>query len=150
MTDIVNKETRSRMMSGIKGENTKPEQLIRDELSKKGFRFILNDRTLPGKPDIVLREYHAVIFVQGCFWHGHNCHLFKWPSTRPEFWKSKIIRNQEVDMQSHKQLKADGWYILDVWECVSKGKSRKPIDKVMLSIEHWILFEKRNKTIRGK
>jgi len=150
MVDVVSPDTRSRMMSGIKGKNTKPELLIRIELSERGFRFILNDKTLPGKPDIVLPDYKAVIFVHGCFWHGHNCHLFKWPSTRPEFWRSKINRNKEGDLKNHKRLKSDGWYILDIWECALKGKTRKPIDKVMLSIEHWILFEKRNKTIRGK
>ena len=100
MTDVVNKQTRSRMMSGIKSKNTKPELIIRKALFKKGFRFKLHDKSLPGKPDLVLPKYDAVIFIHGCFWHQHNCHLFKWPSTRPEFWETKIHRNVEVDKRN--------------------------------------------------
>ncbi|WP_231884015.1 very short patch repair endonuclease, partial [Alcanivorax sp. HI0044] len=83
MVDVVDKATRSRMMAGIKGKDTKPEILIRSELHRRGFRFRKNVKDLPGKPDIVLPKYKAVIMVNGCFWHGHECHLFKWPSTRP-------------------------------------------------------------------
>lgn len=91
MTDVVDKATRSRMMAGIKGKDTKPEMLIRSELHRRGFRFRKNVKDLPGKPDIVLPKYRAVIMVNGCFWHGHGCRLFKWPSTRPEFWREKSI-----------------------------------------------------------
>lgn len=101
MVDIVDVSTRSRMMAGIKNRNTKPEILIRKLLHKKGFRFRLHVKDLPGKPDIVLPKYKALIFVNGCFWHGHiNCHLFKLPATRTEFWQAKITRNQANDCKS--------------------------------------------------
>jgi len=103
-------------MSGIKGKNTKPELIIRKALFKKGFRFKLHDKSLPGKPDLVLPQYDSVIFIHGCFWHRHDCHLFKWPSTRPEFWKTKINRNVEVDKRNYKVLKKEGWWILTIWE----------------------------------
>ncbi len=150
MIDVVDKQTRSRMMSGIKGKNTKPELVIREALYEKGYRFKLHDDNLPGKPDFVLSEYRAVIFIHGCFWHWHNCHLFKWPSTRPEFWIKKIKRNREVDKRNYIQLKKNGWYILTVWECALKGKTRRPLDQVMNSVECWLLYEKRHKTIKGK
>lgn len=86
MADIVSSATRSRMMSGIRGRNTKPEIVIRSLLHRLGFRFRLHVRELPGNPDIVLPRHHAVVFVHGCFWHGHDCPLFKWPETRPDFW----------------------------------------------------------------
>ena len=103
MVDVVDTATRSRMMAGIRGTNTKPELLLRKGLHAQGFRFRLHSTGLPGKPDIVLPRHHAVVFAHGCFWHGHNCHLFKWPSTRPEFWQAKIERNREVD-QGGKQI----------------------------------------------
>lgn len=90
MIDIVDTATRSRMMAGIKGKNTKPEKLVRSLLHRQGFLFRLNVRELPGKPDIVLPRYRAVIFVNGCFWHGHDCFSFKWPKTRTDFWQHKI------------------------------------------------------------
>ena len=93
MADVVDRKTRSRMMSGIRGKNTRPELLIRKGLHARGFRFRLHDKRLPGKPDLVLPKYSAVIFVHGCFWHGHDCHLFKWPQSRREFWRKKITRN---------------------------------------------------------
>jgi DNA mismatch endonuclease, patch repair protein len=150
MIDVVDKQTRSRMMSGIKGKNTKPELIIREALFKKGFRFKIHDKKLPGKPDLVLPKYDAVIFIHGCFWHRHNCHLFKWPSTRPEFWKTKINRNVEVDKQNYKQLKKESWYILTIWECALKGKTRRPLDEVIQRTIHWLEYETRNKQIKGK
>jgi DNA mismatch endonuclease, patch repair protein len=89
MTDIVDSATRSRMMSGIRGKHTRPERMIRSALHRRGFRFRLHGN-LPGKPDLVLSRYHAVIFVHGCFWHGHECDLFRWPGTRKKFWREKI------------------------------------------------------------
>jgi DNA mismatch endonuclease (patch repair protein) len=136
-------------MSGIRGKNTRPELIIRKALSLKGFRYKLHDKKLPGKPDLVFPKYHSVIFTHGCFWHGHNCHLFKWPSTRPKFWKTKINRNREVDKINYKQLKKDGWYILTIWECALKGKTRRPFEDVLARTEHWLLYEFRNKQIKG-
>jgi DNA mismatch endonuclease, patch repair protein len=149
MVDVVDTKTRSRMMSGIKSKNTRPELLIRKALFDKGFRYRLHAQYLPGKPDLVLPNYNAVIFIHGCFWHGHDCHLFKWPSTRPDFWKSKINRNQEVDIRAYKNLIKDGWYILTIWECALKGKTRRPLEYVVDNIEYWLLYETKNKQIKG-
>lgn len=90
MADVVTPEKRSKMMSGIQGKNTKPELTIRKGLHALGFRYRLHGKTLPGKPDLVFPKYKAVIFIHGCFWHAHHCHLFKWPSTRVDFWQEKI------------------------------------------------------------
>ncbi|MEO9904317.1 MULTISPECIES: very short patch repair endonuclease [Alphaproteobacteria] len=117
MADIVDKATRSRMMSGIKGKDTKPEMIVRRALHKAGFRYRLHVKDLPGKPDIVLPKYKTVIFVHGCFWHKHDCKYFKWPKTRPDFWKEKIEANVRRDRASSKQLENTGWNVLTIWEC---------------------------------
>lgn len=138
MADVVDPATRSRMMSGIRGKNTKPELLIRTALHRHGFRYRLHCG-LPGKPDICLPRYRAVIFVHGCFWHGHNCHLFKWPATRPEFWRRKIQRNREVDRAALERLLADGWRVGTVWECALKGRNRWPLDEVIKQCADWLV-----------
>jgi DNA mismatch endonuclease (patch repair protein) len=125
------------MMSGIRGKNTKPELQIRSELHKLGFRYRLHDNQLPGKPDITLKKYHAVIFVHGCFWHRHECHLFKWPETRSEFWKKKINRNHEKDMKVLQSLRSSGWRVCVVWECAIKGAD-KNIQVIAKSIAEWL------------
>jgi DNA mismatch endonuclease (patch repair protein) len=117
LADIVDKATRSRMMSGIRGKNTKPEMIVRRVLHKAGFRYRLHDKRLPGKPDIVLPKYKTVIFVHGCFWHGHDCKAFKWPKTRKEFWKNKIAGNIERDIQRQHTLTETGWRVVQLWEC---------------------------------
>jgi len=137
MTDVVDSITRSRMMSRIRGRNTKPEILIRSLLHRQGFRFRLNVRDLPGKPDIVLPRFHAVVFVNGCFWHGHDCSLFKWPGTRPDFWRDKIERNQVNDLKVMSALRTNGWRIGIVWECSIRGKY-KDVEGVVGSLADWI------------
>lgn len=137
MADVVNSVTRSRMMSNIRGRNTKPEILVRSLLHRQGFRFRLHARNLPGKPDIVLPRYHAVIFVHGCFWHGHGCLLFKWPKTRPEFWRKKMDRNQYNDHRAHEKLIATGWRVGIVWECAIRGAG-KDLDGVTQRISLWL------------
>ena len=138
MADIVTPEVRSRMMAGIRGKNTKPELMLRRGLHAAGFRFRLHDRTLPGKPDIVFPRYRAVLFAHGCFWHGHDCHLFKWPSSRPDFWRAKIQRNREVDTLALAALQAAGWRQGIVWECALKGKARLPIEIVLSECAAWL------------
>lgn len=124
MTDVHNKETRSYNMSQIKGINTKPEMLIRKFLFSNGFRYRLHVKDLPGKPDIVLPKYNTVIFVNGCFWHGHeNCKYFKLPNTRAEWWKEKIERNRLNDILKHKMLKDMNFKVIIVWECQIKNGS---------------------------
>lgn len=149
MVDIVPAEVRSRMMSGIRGTNTKPELQLRKGLHALGFRFRLHDRSLPGKPDIVLPRYKAVIFAHGCFWHGHDCHLFKWPSTRPEFWQAKIARNRAVDGRTEAALSEAGWRQATVWECALKGKTRLPLEEVILSCAEWLKSDRPRLEIRG-
>jgi len=126
------------MMAGIKGRNTKPELLIRSLLHKKGFRYRLHVKDLPGKPDIVLPKYRSVIFIHGCFWHGHQgCHLFKLPATRTEFWKEKIDRNQMNDLKAVNLLLANSWRICIVWECSIRGAKKDP-EKVVNTIIDWL------------
>jgi DNA mismatch endonuclease, patch repair protein len=138
MADIVSREVRSRMMSGIKGKNTKPELLIRKGLHRLGFRFRLHDKSLPGKPDIVLPRHRAVVFVHGCFWHGHDCHLFKWPATRMRFWQSKILRNKQLDLMAETSLLAAGWRCAVVWECALKGRHKLSLPLVIERCADWI------------
>ena len=125
-------------MSGIRGKNTRPEMLIRKGLHARGFRYRLHDSTLPGKPDMVFRRCSAVIFVNGCFWHGHNCHLFRWPSSRTEFWKQKILRNREKDAETVRALSMNGWRILIIWECALKGRTKYPASDVIESAAKWL------------
>jgi len=138
MTDVVSTETRSRMMSGIRGKNTRPEMLIRKLLHGRGFRYRLHVKTLQGKPDIVLPKYRAAILIHGCFWHGHDCHLFKWPSSNENFWSEKISRNKAVDELAVKSLHEQGWRILTIWECALKGKSRQPVAQIADDIVTWL------------
>ena len=127
-------------MSGIRGKNTKPELLIRKALHARGFRYRLHC-DLPGKPDICLPKHRAVIFVHGCFWHGHDCHLFKWPGTRPEFWRAKIERNREVDEAAEAKLLVAGWRVGTIWECAIKGKAKLPHDALAVLVSSWLMSD---------
>lgn len=116
---------RSFNMSMIKGKDTKPELLVRRFLFGNGFRYRVNVRSLPGKPDIVLRKYGVVIFINGCFWHGHeNCKYFKTPKTRTDWWKDKIERNIKRDTKVRDELRQIGWRTMVIWECQLKPKIR--------------------------
>lgn len=122
MADVHNTATRSYNMSRIKGKNTKPEMLVRKFLFANGFRYRLNVKTLPGKPDIVLPKYKTVIFINGCFWHGHEgCQYFTIPKTHTEWWLNKIGDTQKRDKEAEKQLNALGWKVITIWECQLKG-----------------------------
>ena len=124
MADVHDKATRSYNMSRIKNKNTKPEILVRKFLFADGFRYRINDKKLPGKPDIVLPKYKTVIFVNGCFWHGHeNCKYFKLPATRTEWWKEKIEGNIKNDTIKHTLLRETGYKVMVIWECEIKNKS---------------------------
>ena len=124
MADNHSKEIRSKNMSHIRSTNTKPEELVRKHLFSRGFRYRKNVRNLPGCPDIVLPKY-TVIFVNGCFWHKHNCGRFVWPSSNIEYWIPKINRNVERDIENQKKLTDMGWKVLIVWECELKKTSQK-------------------------
>ena len=118
MADVHEPHIRSYNMSQIKGKNTKPEILVRKFLHANGFRFRLHDKNLPGKPDIVLKKYNTLIFINGCFWHGHtNCKYFVIPKTRSDWWLEKINKTQQNDSINYEKLKNLGWKIIIVWEC---------------------------------
>lgn len=118
MTDIVDKQTRSRMMAGIKGKDTKPELVLRRALHARGFRYRLHSKNVPGRPDLVFPKHHAIVFVHGCFWHRHEgCRYTTTPSTRPEFWQAKFDANVIRDAAIRDQLIEAGWRVATVWEC---------------------------------
>lgn len=137
MTDIVSPEVRSRMMAGIRGKNTKPELKLRSGLHRLGLRFTLNS-TLPGKPDLVLPRHRVTVFFHGCFWHGHDCPLFRMPGTRPEFWREKIGKNRERDATVSASLKAAGWRVAVVRECAIRGAGKRPWEAVCGDLAAWI------------
>ncbi|MBP1910326.1 very short patch repair endonuclease [Methanolobus bombayensis] len=122
MTDVHSRKQRSYNMSQIKGKDTKPEITVRKWLWNNGYRYRLHRKDLPGKPDIVFPGKKKVIFVNGCFWHKHDCEYFKWPKSNSDFWYQKISKNVLRDTKSYEQLRADGWNILIVWECEIKKK----------------------------
>ncbi|HEY0502907.1 MAG TPA: very short patch repair endonuclease [Lysobacter sp.] len=140
MADILTPEQRSAQMSRIRGADTKIELLVRRALHARGFRYRLGGAGLPGRPDIVLPKYRTVVFVHGCFWHGHNCHLFRLPKTRSEFWREKIASNRRRDMRSLVELKNSGWRPLEVWECSLRGRpeedQRRFLDELASVIRH--------------
>lgn len=124
--DVHDKKTRSKNMAAIKGKDTKPEMLVRRFLFAHGYRYTLHDKKLPGKPDIVLPKYGTVIFVHGCFWHGHkNCKYWRIPQTRTDWWTKKINRNIENDKKKKSLLKKEKWKVIEIWECHLKKDIRK-------------------------
>ncbi len=122
MADTHSKEVRSRNMSRIRSTNSKPEETVRKALFARGFRYRKNVKDLPGKPDIVLPKYKTVIFVNGCFWHKHDCPRFAWPSSNTDYWIPKILRNAERDKENYSALYTLGWNVIVVWECELKKK----------------------------
>jgi DNA mismatch endonuclease (patch repair protein) len=125
MTDVFSKEKRGRIMSRIKGKDTRPEMLVRKRLWAEGFRYRLHRRGLPGKPDLVFPKYRAVIFVHGCFWHAHGCKRSAPPSTRKAFWNAKLQGNRERDARNIAALEEQGWRVLVIWECELKTEKRR-------------------------
>lgn len=122
MAEKISPETRSRMMAGIRGGNTKPELMVRRYLHRAGLRFRLFAKDLPGRPDVVLPRWNAVVLVHGCFWHGHQgCRYFRLPKTRPEWWAAKIKANVARDARSEQQLLDAGWRVAVVWECALRA-----------------------------
>ena len=137
-------------MAAIKSSHTKPEIQVRKAMHAAGLRFRLHVRDLPGKPDLVFPKYNAVIFVNGCFWHHHDCHLFKWPRTRKEFWRAKIDRNAANDERAKAALSDAGWRVATVWECALKGKTRLDGQHGMRELAEWIPSDQQTITIRGQ
>lgn len=138
MIDVHSIAVRSKNMAAIKSRNTKPEMLVRRALHQAGFRYRLHVASLPGKPDLVFPRYKAVIFVQGCFWHQHQCAMFHWPKTRTEWWRQKISANRAHDEAMQDKLRELGWRVMLVWECALKGKNKMPPDQLTADISHWL------------
>lgn len=136
-------------MAAIRGSHTKPELQIRKRLHAAGFRYRLHVKELPGRPDLVLPRYKAAIFVNGCFWHQHDCHLFKWPATREEFWREKIGRNATNDARSRQALLDAGWRVATIWECALKGRTRLDFASAMQHLVSWIESNEKTIIIRG-
>lgn len=131
MTDIVSPEVRSRMMASIKSRDTKPEMVVRRYLHGRGFRYTLANRNLPGRPDLALRRHNAVIFVHGCYWHGHQgCRFATTPATRAEFWRAKISANAERDARVVMDLRKLGWRIAVVWECALRKRPESALHRL--------------------
>ena len=132
MSDVHTPEQRSYNMSRIRSKNTKPEEFVRKYLFSRGFRYRKNDSNLPGKPDIVLPKYKTVIFVNGCFWHGHTgCKYFVWPKNNAEFWKNKIESNVSRDRKKTEALEEQGWKVIIVWECELKKDAEIALSRIV-------------------
>ena len=138
VTDVLTPEQRRLVMSRIGGKDTKPEMLLRRGLHGRGLRYRLHAASVAGRPDMVFPRHRTVVFVHGCFWHGHGCSLFRWPKTHTGFWKNKINRNIERDREVLAALKADEWRVLVVWECAVRGKHRRAIPDVLSQAEAFI------------
>ena len=136
MADNHSKEVRSYNMSKIRSTGTKPEEAVRKYLFSKGLRYRKNVKTLPGKPDIVLPKYKTIVFVNGCFWHGHqNCRYFVMPKSNAEYWSEKIKRNKERDITIYNQLTELGWNVITVWECgLKNGKREQTLEYLYYNI----------------
>jgi DNA mismatch endonuclease (patch repair protein) len=130
--------SRSYNMSRIRSKDTKPEMLVRKFLWSRGFRYRLNSPRLPGHPDLVLFRYRTCIFVNGCFWHGHEgCHFFRLPKTNVEYWSAKIRRNQQRDVEEQRKLAGMGWHCITVWECELKSKKREQtLEALAFTLNH--------------
>jgi DNA mismatch endonuclease, patch repair protein len=131
MTDVLTRAQRTFNMKRIKGKDTRPEMLIRRGLHALGLRYSLHSRRLPGSPDLVFTRHSAVIFVHGCFWHRHRCHMFKMPSTSRGFWAKKIAGNAERDSKTIKLLHDQGWRVMVIWECALRGTRRLKLRTVL-------------------
>ena len=140
MADTHSKEVRSKNMSRIRSSNTKPESLVRKYLFSKGFRYRKNVRALPGCPDIVLPKYKTIIFVNGCFWHMHNCPRFVWPASNEEYWRPKILKNYERDRRNIATLQNEGWKVIVIWECeLKKSVIEKTLEDLISKIKLEVL-----------
>ena len=133
--DIVDPEVRSRMMSSIRGRDTKPEMLVRRYLHSRGMRFRIHRRDLPGRPDLTLPKWNAAVFIHGCFWHGHEqCRYFRLPATRTDFWKTKIGGNAVRDARAEDGLRNLGWRVLVVWECAMRDHATETLETLFEQI----------------
>jgi DNA mismatch endonuclease (patch repair protein) len=136
-------------MARVRGKDTKPELLIRRALHARGLRFRLHRRDLPGRPDLTFPSRRAVVQISGCFWHGHGCHLFKWPGGNEAFWREKIGRNRERDARTLAALNAAGWRVMTVWECAMRGRGRLDLIRLADRVESWVRAGAGNAEVAG-
>jgi DNA mismatch endonuclease, patch repair protein len=134
----IDQEKRSRLMSRIGSKDTGIEFLVRKALFARGFRYRLHGKAMPGRPDLVFRKYRAVVFVNGCFWHGHDCSLFRLPKTRTEFWRSKIGATRARDARNRRILIGNDWRVLTIWECALRGRTAEEIRESIEEISTWL------------
>lgn len=150
MTDTVSPEKRSDVMARVGSKDTKPELMIRKGLHALGFRYRLHVKDLPGKPDLVFRRHGSVIFVNGCFWHGHSCPRCRMPSTNADYWNRKVARNVERDAMNRRSLLDEGWRVLTIWECSLTGKWKLGLNQVIAMASAWLLSEEPIYEIKGE
>lgn len=148
--DTVDQTTRSKIMASVGQKNTGPEMALRSALHRRGLRYRLHDRNLPGSPDLVFPRFKAVIFVHGCYWHAHDCYRGTKPKSRRKFWDEKFKANQQRDARNVERLVAEGWRVLTVWECAIKGKTAEPSDLLARQIGDWLKGKRATGTIDGK
>lgn len=138
-------------MSGIRGKDTKPELIVRQGIHKRGFRYSLHNRNILGRPDLVFPKYEAMVLVHGCFWHGHDCHLFKWPGgERASFWRKKIVGNMRRDSSQLEEYRRQGWRVAIIWECSLKGKTRIGNEEVVERLATWLRGTENFLEVRGQ
>jgi len=137
-------------MSRIRARDTRLEIWLRKQLFAKGFRYRIHVSTLPGRPDIVFPKYKAVVLVHGCFWHGHDCNLFRMPSTRTSFWRDKIRSNRERDRRNIEALREEDWRVLEIWECSWRGKTRQPSQRLVDQVSDWLKHGNTIASIEGR
>ena len=150
MSDTVSVKRRSEIMGLIRSKDTKPELLIRKGLHSLGFRYRLHVKDLPGKPDLVFPRYKSVIQINGCFWHGHSCSLFRLPKSNTAYWSAKIARNIERDISNHRLLQDGGWRVLTIWECALAGRDKLELTDVLALSSAWLLSTMAICEIKGK
>lgn len=147
MTDVHSREVRHKNMAAIRAKDTRPEKLVRRALHAAGFRFRLHVKRLPGRPDIALARHHAVVLVHGCFFHGHDCSYFRWPKKRAAFWRTKIVDNRRRDARVLRELRAEDWRVLTVWECSLRGGTKRQSTTLAVVIK-WLRSRSREREIR--
>lgn len=147
--DPLTPEQRKLNMSRVRGKDTKPEMMIRRALHAEGLRYRLHGARLPGKPDLVFPARRAVVFVHGCFWHGHHCPLFRLPATRADFWSEKIGKNRARDAAAASALLGSGWRVLTIWECALRGPARRAVQDVVSQARQFILGDAEQSELHG-
>ncbi|MBR1247501.1 DNA mismatch endonuclease Vsr [Bradyrhizobium sp. AUGA SZCCT0169] len=150
MADVLTPAQRHLNMSRIRGQDTKPEKLLRKGLHSRGLRYRLHVRTLPGRPDLVFPRFRAVIQVHGCFWHGHHCPMFKMPATRTEFWIKKLNGNRDRDQKTLRSLRQDNWRVLTIWECSLRGPARRTPDEVVRFCQSFLSSHQVGQEVSGR